>query len=223
MKICAYVVNGTPVCELGKYLKSDLNSNDPYIVIGNSDTVPTGYQDISSILHWWDFGTSAGKDYKYIRNEIMILAAVTGWANLTLAEKIKAAEIFSVGDTERLEIYTLEQQIQLGMQHHVRSMESRQIRLMTVQMNLFNRLSKADWEEVGNAAAPYLAVYLEQGREGTSEGDPEGLFDYVDGSARPGTSWTTNGFRDKNYTIEGYASCSDFADYLLGILKDGNY
>lgn len=227
MKLCAYLINGTPLNQLDKYLKTDLNGNKAFEFIEDADPIPSGYQDISSIMNWWNFGTACNKDYKVIRDEIIVLAATIGWSNLTSEEKSKTAEIFAVGQTERDEIYTLDEQINLGMNHHIRSMESRKMRAMIVQMHLFNRLSKADWEEVANDTEPLLPYYLEQGREGTVEGDSEGLFDYVDGDSRSSHTWDGTGsevgFRNKTYTVSGYSNCSDFADVLLDILKYGKY
>ena len=232
MKICAYVINGTPLNELDKFSKQDLGSNEAFVFIEDVDPIPAGYQDISTIMNWWNFGTSCNKDYKYIRKEILILAAVIGWSNLSDEEKDKAAEIFAVGLTERNERFTTDEQIINGVNHHKNSMESRSARLTFAQIEIFNRLARQDadiiTDEISNFNSFDLAhLYVERGREGTIEGDPEGLFDYIEGSNRTGTSWTdplvNRGFRDKTFPVLGYSNCSDFADRLLEILKDGTY
>lgn len=221
--LCAYMLNGISVNLLDSYLESDLNGNSPYTV---ADVVPNSYVDISSITTWHSVGRTL-KDYKYIRNEIMILANTIGWANLSTEEKTIVANLFAVEKVKRDEIYNTNQQVNLGLLHHKNSIEARATRLAIVQMNLFNRLDKADWEEVAIDTVNLLDSYVNHGREGTVEGDLEGLFDYVDGSARTGTSWDGSGsgvgFRDKAYSVEGYGNCSLFADYILDILKNGNY
>jgi hypothetical protein len=63
--------------------------------------------------------------------------------------------------------------------------------------------------------------YLLFGREGTVEGDPEGLFDYID--SRVGTSYENTGLKNKSISPSGFATVSDFADYLLDIIKYGKY
>lgn len=224
---CAYLVSGTPVNELESFTDSDVGGNLPYVI---DTTVPSGYQDISTIENWCYFYEFYGiiiKDYKYVRNEIMILAATIGWTNLTSTEKTIAANMFAVGSTERDELYTIEQQIELGITHHLNSMEARQTRLTYVQMELFNRLPKLDWEEVAGETLSLTTRYVNEGLEGTVEGDLPGLLDYVDGESRTGTIWSTGGseigFREKTYTVTGYASCSLLADHLLDILKNGEY
>lgn len=213
------------------YTSQDLNNNAPY---KTSDTVETGYVDISSIENWWwffeqDRHSWICKDYKYYRNQILILANfVIGWSNLSQREKEISASIFAVGDTERLEVYTVEEQINQGVIHHHRSVKSRTDRLERVQIEIFNRIDKAYWFEIATDLEGIKLHYLQEGREGTLEGDPEGLFDYIDGSNRPGTSWDGNttgkvGVRDKAFSVVGFNNCSDFADYTLDILKNGNY
>lgn len=224
--LCAYLVDGVPVNDVVSFDGDDLSGNEPYQFV---DTVPAGYQDESSIELWWylweqQTNIYINKDYKFVRNEIIVLAATIGWSSLTTEEKTRAACIFAVGKTERDEIYTLDQQIALGLQHHIKSIEARTLRLAKTQMQLYNRLAKADWEEVASDASSLLPQYVNQGIEGTVEGDLEGLFDYVDGDARTGTTWdTTGGFRNKSYSVEGYADCDAFADDILDILKNGNY
>lgn len=222
--LCAYLISGTPVNELDFYLTSDLNNNIEYLV---DDTVLTDYQDISSIENWDAYGKNSGKDYKYIRNEIIILAATIGWTNLTITEKTIAAKYFAVASSQRDEIFTLEQQIDLGLYHHIQATESRKIRLAKAQMQIYNRIHKSDWGVISSDLGEMLTHYVNEGREGTVEGDSEGLFDYIDGDSRTGTTWDGTGsevgFRNKTLTITGYANCSDFSDFILDILKNGNY
>lgn len=229
MLLCAYVVNGTPVNEMTSFSATDLSGNDPYKI---SVTVPAGYQDVSSIEFWWYMynhqnGVYFTRDYKFIRNEIIILAYTTGWVNLSTAEKELVASIFAVGKTERDEIYTIEEQIQLGMEHHHNSTRARNSRLELVRLNIFNRIGKTDQDDISEESQDLLIHYIEEGREGTVEGDVEGLFDYIDGDSRTGTTWdgtgAGTGLRNKTYTIEGYTNCSDFADYILEVLKNGIY
>ena len=222
--LCAYLINSIPVSDLDQYDEADLSGNPAIIVAASA---PAGYQDISSIENWDLHGHGAKKDYKFIRYEIMVIAAVTGWANLTTEEKTLAAKYFAVGKTERDEIYTLDQQIDIGMLHHINSVESRNIRLAKVQMHLFNRLGKADIAIMSADVEGLTDHYLTEGVEGTLEGDGEGIFDYVDGTARSNHKWdglgADIGLRDKTFVVEGFANCSLFADMLMDILKNGNY
>lgn len=230
--LCAYFTdegNNESTFDVDSYTSAQLNGNAPYKIV---DTLPPGYKDISTIENWWYMyehqnGILINKDYKYIRNEIMILAATIGWSNLSSTEKDIAARIFAVGETERDELFTIEEQIDLGLLHHIYSKASREMRLAKTQMQLFNRLSKTDWSEVAIDTEALIPHYLNEGIEGTVEGDTEGLFDYVDGDSRSNHTWDGNGsevgFRNKTYSVTGYNNCSDFADDLLNILKNGEY
>jgi hypothetical protein len=218
------------------YTAADLSGNVPYKV---SDTVEAGYVDISSIENWWWFYTQnkeqncrlINKDYKFVRNEIIMATYIIGWANLSDNEKFLAASTFSVDKPCRDEIFTFQEQLQWGLVHHKRSKEARLIRANIAQVEVFNRIDKIYWPQLENdlvlTSGNLINLYTENGREGTLEGDAEGVFDYIDGSNRTGTTWSNalieRGFRDKQFPVVGFPSCSEFADELLKILKDGDY
>ena len=63
--------------------------------------------------------------------------------------------------------------------------------------------------------------YINYGREGILEGDPEGLFDYI--RSQSGSSFEVAGFSSHSYTPVGYANMSEFSVKILDILKNGNY
>jgi len=218
-KLLALKINGTPLTELDSYDDSTFGTNLPFTIIDATDPIPAEYADVSGIENWWTFGYEL-RDYKYIRYEIMIIAAVTGWANLSLEEKTIAAKCFAVGLTERLEIFSVDQQINKGITHHRKSVQARSSREEAALSLLYAHLSPVDANMVVDDTDNLMSVYINRGREGTTSGDPEWLFDYIE--ATPGTSYETTGFARKSITPMGM-SLNDLVTAVMRILRDGEY
>ena len=62
--------------------------------------------------------------------------------------------------------------------------------------------------------------YINFGVEGTTEGDNEGIFDYIQSVS--GSSYENTGFATKGYIPEGM-TLQQLEDKLLNILKNGIY
>ena len=162
-----------------------------------------------------------GKDYKYVRQKIIDgVTSAGGFSNLTTAEKEIATRWFAVAKSDRDTVYTTEQQILLGLQFHKGSTESRQTRMAYATMEVYNRLSPSEVEEVLSEVQDLVAKYVQYGEEGTLEGDGEALFDYIE--ARSGTSYTSTGLAAKSYVPDG-KTLSELVTRLMDILKDGEY
>lgn len=222
MKLCVYTLNDISILDLPYYTPVDLGENNPFIKIEDEDLIPSNYSDISSIETWYNFYSNVNIDYKKAREEIRKLVDVLEWENLSNTEKDISVRLFIVGSECRNELYTLTEQVQLGATHHENSIRSRFIRLSAIQLFLFNTLEKHDWQEVGLELTQtgLLDRYVNQGIEGTLEGDIEGFFDYV--LSREGTSFENSGFLNKTYTPIGM-TLQQIADKAIDILKNGNY
>lgn len=223
MNLYAYILNGIPLNEISHWTINQLGGNAPFIA---SPTLPSGdYVDVSSIENWKTFGRRTNKDYKFIRNEIKLLANSIGWNNLTSSEKRICAKHFIVGKSRLDEIFTIKEQIKRGFLFHGRSTKTRDQRWSHAEIEIFNRLGKNGWRKIFDDINQdnLTSRYINEGLEGTIEGDAEGLFDYLD--ARSGTSYATDvkGFRNKNLTPRGIADMSALADLILDIVKNGNY
>lgn len=231
MKLCAYEINSTPVHSLlsgAGYDVADLGSNSPFLAISGTETVPSNYQDISSIENWATYGRNGahnGKpiDYKFIRKEIYILVLTKVFTNCTTAEQEIAAQWFVVDHLDRDTIYTTPQQIAYGGVHHANSVEAREGRVGYVMMELYNRLTTADVNTVMTDVSndDLLHLYITNGREGTLQGDPEGLFDYM--AAVSGTSYSGTGFAAKAITPLDGVTLAALTDQICTVLKDGIY
>lgn len=163
------------------------------------------------------------KDYKYVRNKmITYITNAGGFTNLNTVEKEIAVRYFCVVKSDRDTVYTTAQQIQLGKVYYLNSVTSRQARMTAAMMEIYNKLSKTDADVVLDDVVDNLldVKYATYGREGTLEGDPEGLFDYIE--ARSGTAYVSTGLAAKGYTPTD-GTLQDLVDACMNILKSGEY
>ena len=221
MKLYAYVLKGTPLIDLPHWTINQLEGNAPFIA---SPTLPLGdYVYVSSIENWKRFGRRANKDYKFVRNEIKLLVNTIGWDNLTESEQKISARLFVIDETKRSTLFTIKRQIKLGFIFHGYSIKTRDQRWSLAEMELMNRLTKSDWRIVAADlnANNLVKQYIDNGLEGTVEGDAAALFDYID--TRSGTPYNTSGLRNKGFVPIGLNNMNALADRILAIIKDGDY
>jgi len=213
------MIGGVGVNLLESYGVRDLSGNLPFVA---SDVVPANYTDITSIDSWDKHGFHTGKDYKFIRKEIAIIAATTGWTNLTLAEKTTVVDWFAIGKTERDEIYTTAQQITLAGDFHKQSTQSRKSRSETVMLIIYNYFAWSEVESIVNVIEldNLLDKYVNYGVEGTTEGDGEGLFDYFEATA--GTSFSSSGLAATSY-VPVTGTLAELITTVMSILRGGEY
>jgi len=192
-------------------------------VLPDADAAPVGFTQSDTIEHWDKYRGNCA-DYKAARAEIKRLYNATTFAALSTAEKIIVCNYFIATVAERDTIYTTEQQVGLGQLFARDSVGARTLRASKATSEIFNRLTAAEAQTIldDTTGNPDLFVtYVNFGREGTVEGDNEGLFDYLEG--RAGTTWATTGFDSHAFTPIGYASMAALATDLMKILKDGLY
>lgn len=199
------------------------------------ETLQAGWEDITSLENWdacWQF---LDRDYKYVRKQMFALAWAkmmgdpANWNLLTDSEREISARWFLVPKELRDTVYTTEEQMPMADAFDTNSGLSRAARFKKAKYEIYNRLTLAqanvimdEIEHSLSTVTPNLREnYIEYGREGLSEGDPEGLFDYMLGTA--GTSFEGHGLVDHDYVPIGYASMTPFVEKLLDIIKNGNY
>jgi len=223
MNLYVYILNGVPLTELPRWSTNRLNGNAPFVAANVRPSID--YVDVTSIENWSEFGRRTNKDYKFIRNEIKILANAIGWINLTTSEKKISAKLFVVTQSQRDELYTIKRQIKQGFLFHGSSIKARDQRWSHAKMEMMNRLEKDDWRIIDDDLNQnnLISQYINHGLEGTVEGDAVGLFDYID--ARNGTPYGTGtkGLRNKNFTLTKSPNINTFTNQILDIIKNGNY
>ena len=174
----------------------------------------------SAILNKWNLNTN--KDYKYIRSQMSTVVNASGWNNMNTTEKVVACQWFVVDQEKRSQIYTIEQQVQLGMKFHTESIKARQQRFLFASMEVYNRLDKTDADKIiMDIESDSLSTkYINFGHEGINCGDPESLFDYV--LATSGTSYENTGIAKQDINPSGMTK-TQFIDKLIDIVASGNY
>jgi len=219
MFLCAYVINGSSVNELNNWETYQLNGNQAYIF---SETVPAGYQDITSISNLDGYGMGAGKDYKFVRVLIYIQMMTIGWENLSIAEKTICSRWFVVLGDKRIEVHTVEEQIENGKSHHEKSRQNRFDRHTACLMEVFNRLDKLSAQTVLMSLETngLLRLYIEYGIEGTLQGDITGIVDYINSVV--GTPYENNGLMEESETPDD-PILLDLKNRLIDIIVNGNY
>ncbi len=237
MKLLAYIINGDIVgVDLEKWDDDLLSGNKPFIC---SESVESGYVDISNIVNWSKFGINTGRDYKFVRNEIKILVIAiagvdfTNWNNLTENEKIIASEYFCAPYSCRILMHTLQEQHVFAKIFNDSATQSRKDRFDHAISIIRTKLTWDDTQEVVDEMMEQYEKpttrkfnrnlannYIYYGREGTVEGDPLGLFDYIE--ARVGTYYETLGLAAKGYIPET-GTLAELVTEIMDILKNGNY
>jgi len=85
MKITGYIIDGQTLgTTLLMWEDDDLGGNDPF---KSEENVSIGYEDISSIITWDNFGNGVGSLYSEIRDEIKIFYEATTFSSLSDIEK----------------------------------------------------------------------------------------------------------------------------------------
>lgn len=162
-------------------------------------------------------------DYKKWRAWLQQYQLSTGFDNLPSNEKLIIAQNFACNNTDIFsQLPLLSDREKYGNVFHIFSVNCRRQRMNKCVSVIYNRLQISDANEIINdvKANSLYDNYIDFGREGTLEGDPEGIFDYIE--SRVGTSYEDTGLASKSFTpIEG--SLSDIVVKTIDILKNGNY
>lgn len=159
-------------------------------------------------------------DYKSARADMGYQVAVSGWSNMTSIEKKIASQWFVVGAAQRNEVYTIEEQSLHGKTFNANSIVARQKRYQAAVSEVYNRLQKSEINVIISEIPTMSFSYINYGREGTTEGDGEGFFDYLYG--RSGSCYAGSGFINKPYAPSGL-SMSGLTDKIMKVFKSGIY
>ncbi|MFL5764146.1 MAG: hypothetical protein ACJ77K_09410 [Bacteroidia bacterium] len=243
MKLGAYKINNVPVSEMSTIVLDDLNGNKPYVV---ANTLPAGYQDISSIENFDTYGpaligTAVGfKDWKCLQREIktLIMDKVdddldTNWSELNASEKIIACNYilsrvpiakFAATITDAAE----RTRIAIGFDFNNRqargSWSGSTGRIQIMRVYLFGKIGATNALEVFyDVVKDGLLELFEGGIEGTLEDGNLGINDFL--LARSGTFYSSDGLSARSYpVIDGSGDdLEDVANTLVGIASNGLY
>ncbi len=185
------------------------------VVPNDHDFTAENDEDVSSMIKWDEAILKGNVDYKTARKEIKNLffaeagMSLENWAGMSAEKKEIAARYFLVPNVFRNEIYTKDQQLVYGEKFHEEAVKCRVTRsnraLTIIRINLapddaneviddLNEIyDKVDGRKF---ARNLLRTYIDLGREGTSAGDPSGIYDYIEGTG----GFTGKGLPDKGFT-----------------------
>lgn len=198
------------------------NENIPAIkVLPDSDETPAGFTEDSTVKNIHEHGYNFDYDYKAIRRKIQIIAATTGFSNLSLEDKKLAAEYFSVSKADRESVYSVDELYILGAKYHRQSVIARTLREDFAIGEIYTNLAQSEIDEVVNDIDDnrLSTKYLHRGREGIYSGDlVSGLFDYLD--SKTGSDYASTGLRSKGWTPSDF-TLDELCDRVLEILNYG--
>jgi hypothetical protein len=180
----AYLIGGQPIGTVViTWETSQLNGNPPFIV---NTVLQPGYADISSITSWDNFGIVTGKDFRYIRYQIQLIVTATGYANLSLSEKILANKYFVSGvEYFNAEVTPAEQNLFFSDFLKPNSDTARKQRDLAVtgwivQKLYTGLLAQAVIDTLIEDAAELRTQYIRDGRQGIGYNDTiEGVINFV--------------------------------------------
>ena len=168
------------------------------------------------------------KDYKYLRDQfkeyiktLSILNPKTvndGFDQSSTAEKILCCEHKIGSHSQRVAVVTLANVVSFGVQYKSRTGKSREIRMIYAVALLHNYLPNNAPTVLDEARNPILDYYI-FGREGTAQGDQEGITDYFNGLG----SYSGAGLINKSWTPEGGLTMQQLITNTEDIILNGNY
>lgn len=171
------------------------------------------YDDITSNKNWMSIGQYY-YDYLFCRNQVMMWTAVNGWSGLTTEEKEIAAQHFAVGETERGEVYSLEEQQEHWNEFIIKAEETRKKRWHAAKGYISFTLPLADSIDLGKKTNDLSNEYIIYGIEDYVSDGVAGLFDWLEN-----TNTYSGG---TGYSGQTYWTQTD-QDKMMSILRDGIY
>jgi hypothetical protein len=164
------------------------------------------------------FDDCYSKDYRQLRHELMDYVSAN-YLDMTTDELKQAAYHFCVPTYVIDQFYTPLEQIANGKEFHKSATKCRKDRFEGCVTALFNHLTYEETGQIIGTLNDYIWQYVDLGVEGTTEGDPLGIFDYF--TATSGTSFENAGFLDTGFTPRHGLSLIQLRDFILTILQSG--
>lgn len=95
--LLGYVLDGETIgVDITTWNSADLNGNDAFISIEDTEAIPSNYANISSILNWDNFGIQAGLKISEVKNEIQKIQP-ENLESLT-TEESEVFDVLSIGN-----------------------------------------------------------------------------------------------------------------------------
>jgi hypothetical protein len=191
--------------------KLDQTTNPYWSFSGSLDT--NIYTDITSNKNWMGVGQKH-YDYLFCRNQVMMRTAVIGFSALTTEEKEIAAEHFAVGDTERSEVFTTQEQQTNWNEFILNAEKTRNKRWREAKGYISYNLPFIDSIDLGKKTNELSNEYIIYGIEDKDSDGVAGLFDWLENKHEYSGG---TGFSGQTYWTQ------EHQDKIMSILRDGIY
>ena len=183
-----------------------------------TNTLPEGFEDITSIKNIINIGSALGKDYKWIRRQLQAFDFDT----LTDEEKLLVAQYKATTETNCKNI--------LGESYNhwmsdfdEKSVECRSRRFSYAKTIFLKNVSLTDrYTVLGylNSIPQLKSNYVYDGIEGTSEGDPlDGFFNFIEAT----NSFAETGIAARTFTMLNGVTKEEMVTEIMDCLRNGNY
>lgn len=193
-----------------------------------NSTTTRGQGIPTSIQSWYKFGETIGYDYKYVRQQVILLAVgiagvdYSDWLSIPSLDRQVVCELVGA-PVALIESEVGVPQSQLFLKAWAKaSTTNRTERWEKSKSYIFKVLEEGDAKSMLGeltTGVDYVTRYY-GGIEGTLEDQGvEGVYDYVD--ARLGTSFALTGLRKKGFVPKDGLTMDEVADRVLEILQTG--
>ena len=196
-------------------------------VVSLDDSIPEGWEDISSIEEWYEYGEFSGADYKLIRSNISYAAYVKTLAHsnldlLTEDEKDICAEMLAISAEFTIQRCP-DDYLEVMEDWDVNSRHSRETRWQAARMTTFTLLATAKLL-LKRIIDDKLDASYYQGIESKDVDGIEGIYDFLESGT--GTSYENSGLLNsgEHVVIPGVPlDLNGVSAAIMSILKDGIY
>lgn len=226
VKLCSYIINGNVLgVDTTSYNTTDLNGNDPYILLHGGESVPTGYSDITSIENFQKYGEELVYDWQDYQRGLKLLYLLKGWDNCTDNEKQICIDYYLDPDYGSGVQSTRQVMFLIGKGY---SLPDAKVYLLDKWAEYFEKFTEntnarllravkylVTWMQITEAADLDIKVtelktqYLTSANLGLGYGDAvKGIMNWMWSNG----AYIDNGFAEQGYTLDGIT----LNDFLTG-------
>ena len=157
--------------------------------------------------------------YRTLRRKL-INYTIANSSIMTPEQLKEAASNFAVPVEVRNMFLSADEQVKLGEIFNFLACQDRQCRIDRITSFLMNYLTYAQVLELAVDIKNYgdlVSQYILYGSEGTTEGDPPALFDYIEST--PGTPYENTGVASKNFIPQHEITLAQLIQKVMGVLR----
>lgn len=206
------------------------NISNPIRIILDSDEIPSGFVDISTIQNWDNLTQNIANDYLVIKDAIKQILIDKSWDNLTNEEKDLCIKYYALPDFEQPTTYLMTEKglseqeangyiLENWHNHHGKLLEVCKQRWYYVKLKVAQYLNFYDAEELMELASPLIFNFIESGRFGKEFGDQRsGILDFIISKH----DFESQGLEEQGYILN-FGTYEIFINELVNVILHGIY